>query len=223
MLRAWAGTTRGITLGVGVLALDRHEPAAIASRLGALELPQERLLVGLGAGFSEHPLEAVRRGVGALRESAPGLRIAVAAMGPAMCRLGGEVGDAVLLNWMTPARAAWAEALVREGAARAGRERGQVMVYAYVRTALGDTAPARLADEAAFYTRLPHYARHFDAMGGEPGVVGIAASDEAQVGPGLEEYDAIDVPVVRALTERSSEAVLELARVAMGERTEARS
>ena len=47
--------------------------------------------------------------------------LGVAAMGPRMCRLGGEIADLVLLNWMTPERMVWAREQVRQGAA--GRAR----------------------------------------------------------------------------------------------------
>src|SRR3972149_7153510 len=49
------------------------------------------------------------------------LPIYVAALGPQMCRLAGEVADGVLLNWATPEDAAEAVAEVRAGAAGPGR------------------------------------------------------------------------------------------------------
>ena len=207
MLRAWAPGTHEITLAVGVLALDRHTPASIAADVAEMGLPRERLLIGLGAGFQQHPVEAVRAGVEELRRLLPGVRLAVAAMGPRMCALAGEVGDAVLLNWMTPERAAWARELVG----------GHATVYGYVRVAVGPDSKARLAREAEHYTQIPHYQRHFEAMGGDPGHVGIAVADAADLPQQLEAYAALDVPVVRALTERSEPAILELARAATGE------
>jgi alkanesulfonate monooxygenase SsuD/methylene tetrahydromethanopterin reductase-like flavin-dependent oxidoreductase (luciferase family) len=215
-LAAWAPRSARIRLCVGVLALDRHRPADIAQRVQELDLPLERTLLGLGAGFSAAPLRAVRDGVAELRRALPGARVAVAAMGPRMCRLGGEVGDAVLLNWMTPERAAWARPLVEEGARQAGRTVEDITIYGYVRTALGDDAAVRVEREASMYMQMPHYARHFAAMGGEPATVGVAAVDPAQLAASLRRYSALDEPVVRVLSHRDLPDILAVARAAIG-------
>ena len=68
-------------------------------------------------------------------------RIVVAALGPKMCRLAGEVADGVLLNWLTPEYARQSADIVREGAAAARRP--APTIYAYVRLALGAAAPPR--------------------------------------------------------------------------------
>jgi alkanesulfonate monooxygenase SsuD/methylene tetrahydromethanopterin reductase-like flavin-dependent oxidoreductase (luciferase family) len=215
-LQAWAQSSSRVRLCVGVLALDRHDPAAIAARVEELHLPRERLLLGLGAGFTASPLRAVREGVARVREALPGVHLAVAAMGPGMCRLAGEVGDAVLLNWMTPERAAWARPLVRDGAIEAGKGPDDVEILAYVRTALGPDAGERLEREATMYMQMPHYARHFESMGVAPPAVGVAASSSAGVASALQEYSAVDEPVVRVLSSRSVPEVLAVARAAIG-------
>ena len=215
-LAAWARGSRHLRLAVGVLALDRHRPAEIARRVRELELPLDRLLVGLGAGFTATPLGVVREGVAELRAELPGVRIAVAAMGPKMCGLAGELGDAVLLNWMTPERAAWARPLVEEGAARAGHDPHDVAVFGYVRTALGTDAPQRLERESSMYQQMPHYARHFESMGADPGSVGVAASGPSAVATALNRYRAMDEPVVRVLSHRSVVDILAVARAAIG-------
>ena len=215
-LAAWAARSRRIRLGVGVLALDRHQPPSIAARIRGLDLPLDRLLLGLGAGFTPTPLQVVRDGVFALREELPGVRIAVAAMGPRMCHLAGEVGDAVLLNWMTPGRTAWARPLVDAGATSAGRPPGDVARYGYVRTALGADADERLAREASTYTQMPHYARHFESMGVDPTTVGVAAAHPAEVASRLQRFTGLDESIVRVLSHRSAGAVLAVARAAVG-------
>ena len=48
-------------------------------------------------------------------------RIVVAALGPKMCQLAGEVADGVLFNWLTPEHARLSAGWVREGAKVAGR------------------------------------------------------------------------------------------------------
>ena len=214
MLAAWASASTVIDLGVGVLALDRHAPDAIAARLAELGLPRDRLLLGLGAGFNAHPPAAVREGVAALRGLLPDVRLVVAAMGPKMCALAGEVADGALLNWMTPGRARWARGLVKGGAENAGRDPGEVTVYGYVRTALGGDAAERLAREAAFYTQMPYYARHFEATGVSPETIGVAVADEDSLRHSLAAYDALDTLVVRVLSEREPDQILAVARAA---------
>lgn len=215
-LSAWAGASSAIDLGVGVLALDRHQTGAVAARVGELGLPHSRLVLGLGAGFTDHPLAVVREGVAAMRAALPGVRVIVAAMGPKMCALAGEVADGALLNWMTPERAAYSRTLVREGASAAGRDPAGIRIYGYVRVALGEDAPDRLASEATFYEQMPHYARHFEATGVPPRSIGIAARDGAELRTAIQEYAALDVAVVRVLSERDPDAILEVARAASG-------
>ena len=55
--------------------------------------------------------------------------------------------------------------------------------------------------------QLPHYARHFEAMGVDPGSIGVAG-EPAELPVGLAAYDALDVAVVRVLSERTLEDVL---------------
>jgi alkanesulfonate monooxygenase SsuD/methylene tetrahydromethanopterin reductase-like flavin-dependent oxidoreductase (luciferase family) len=213
-LSRWAEQSQTIDLGVGVMALDRHRPSDIASRVEELGLPRDRLVLGLGGGFDSHPLDTVRSGVEEMRGLLPEARLAVAAMGPKMCRLAGEIGDAVLLNWVTPKGAAHAREAVLEGARDVGKQTTQVI--GYVRVAAGAGAQERLAEEAAMYTQLPHYARHFEAMGADPSTIGVVVEDPASVPEHLAAYTALDVIVVRVLSERSVESVLFVARAAVG-------
>jgi len=214
MLQPWASTSAAIDLGVGVLALDRHQPDGIAGHVDELGLPVSRLVLGLGAGWTSTPLQVARTGVAALRAALPGARVIVAAMGPKMCQLAGEVGDGALLNWMTPERARWAVDLVHTGAAEAGRAPGSVTTYGYVRVAVGPDATERLASEASMYQQMPHYARNFEAAGTDPTKIGIAVAGGGELPDQLARYDAFDVTVVRVLSERDPEAVLEVARAA---------
>jgi alkanesulfonate monooxygenase SsuD/methylene tetrahydromethanopterin reductase-like flavin-dependent oxidoreductase (luciferase family) len=214
-LSRWAATSKSIELGVGVLALDRHKPAEIAARVAMLGLPETRTVVGVGAGFDRNPLVTVRAGVESLRRLMPRVRLAVAAMGPQMCALAGEVADVALLNWMTPERAAWARELVLDGARRAGRD--PIQVYGYIRVAVGPDAADRLAREARLYLQMGHYARNFEAMGVDPMSVGVAAADPAELPAALAQYSALDVALVRVPSERNVEAILGVARAAIAE------
>src|SRR5205823_3010693 len=78
-----------IDLGVAVIALDRQSPEEIASDIDRLGLDRERLWLGLGAGFVEKPLTAMREVLPALRETLPEVRLVLAAMGPKMSAFGG--------------------------------------------------------------------------------------------------------------------------------------
>jgi alkanesulfonate monooxygenase SsuD/methylene tetrahydromethanopterin reductase-like flavin-dependent oxidoreductase (luciferase family) len=191
----------GLDVGVAVLALDRHDPDSIAAKADDEGLDPGRLWVGIGAGFTKRPLAVVTEGLEGLRTALPAsARIAVAAMGPKMCALAGAEADGVFLNWMTPERAAWARERVHEGASEAGRDVPPT-IFGYVRVAVGDDAEERLLKEESFYRQLHQgYIRHFESLGAEPGTVGIAARDAAEVPKHLAAYeDATDHVVVRAL------------------------
>jgi Luciferase-like monooxygenase len=202
--------------GVAVLALDRHEPGAIAAKIGEVGVDPSRLWLGIGAGFTKRPLGVVEEGLAALRKALPeGSRIAVAAMGPKMCALAGAKADGVFFNWMTPEHAAWARERVYEGVRGAGREEPPT-IFGYVRVAVGPDARERLEKEESFYRQLHQgYIRHFQSLEAEPGTVGIAAEDPADVRPALHPYEnAIDHVVVRALAHADVDALGAVAEAA---------
>ena len=212
-LSAFAAKTSSIDLGVAVIALDQHEPKAIADQVSELGLPRERLWIGVGAGFSKKPLTAIRESLPGLRDALGDIRLVLAAMGPKMCAFAGAEFDGVFFNWMTPRFAADARRHVERGAAEAGRETPPVM--GYVRTAIGDDARARLAKEEAFYRDLHDgYRNHFERLGEEVGTVGVAEPDSAAAQRQLEEFKALDVTVVRGLASANLEAMAALAEQA---------
>jgi hypothetical protein len=190
-----------LELGVAVLALDRHTPDDVAAKIAECGIDPARLWVGIGAGFTKRPLGVVEQGIVAMREALPqGARIAVAAMGPKMCALAGAKADGVFFNWMTPDKASWARERVHEGASEAGRD-VPPKIFGYVRVAVGDDAPERLLKEESFYRKLHKgYIQHFEALGREPGTVGVAEADPASIPAALVPYEqSIDEIVVRAL------------------------
>jgi alkanesulfonate monooxygenase SsuD/methylene tetrahydromethanopterin reductase-like flavin-dependent oxidoreductase (luciferase family) len=211
----FAGAAPALDVGVAVLALDRHEPADVARAVAAAGVPHERLWLGIGAGFTKRPLAVVHEGLAAMRAALPGgTRLVVAAMGPKMCALAGAEADGVFLNWMTPAKAAWARERVHEGAREAGRE-APPPVFGYVRVAVGPDAEERLLKEESFYRGLHQgYIRHFEALDAPPGSVGIAARDPGEVASRLAEYDAIDHLVVRALAHADVDSLAAVADAA---------
>jgi len=135
--------TQRIDLGVGVIPLHTRGPEDIVAGVRQHRLAPTRLLLGIGSP-NPQALRRVREGVAAIRKGLQ-TRIIVAALGPKMCHLAGEVADGVLFNWLTPEYARRSSELVRAGAKAAGRPVPRT--YAYVRVALGAAAIARLADE----------------------------------------------------------------------------
>lgn len=195
-------STRSATVGIGALACDRWPVSRIAERLNEADVPQDRLVLVIGAGRAVRPLQAVESAVTELRELFPGpVRLGVAALGPAMCRLAGRIADLVLLNWATPGRILQSREWIAEGAEAGERSgppgRAAPQVVSYVRVALGPRAAALLEAEYERYRHLPHYRRHFSAMGEVPGVAASAPADL----PGLlEPYGkALDQTVIRAV------------------------
>ena len=196
-----AKETGRIALGVGVIPLHTRGPESIVQGVRANALPSERLLLGIG---SPNPgaLGRVRSGIAALRRELPA-RLVVAALGPGMCRLAGEVADAVLFNWLTPEHARKSAQLVREGAAAARREPPRL--FAYVRVALGAEARASLAREADRYAAIPAYASHFTRMGLPPIETAIAAESPDGITRALSRWaGVVEEVVVRAVTGRDT-------------------
>jgi len=209
-LSAFAEAAPQLDLGVAVMALDRHAPDEIAGHVERLGLDRERLWLGVGAGFSEKPLTAMREATPVLREALPGIRLVLAAMGPRMCAFAGGHFDGVFFNWMTPEFAASAREHVEVGAQEAGRETPPVL--GYVRTAVGPDASKRLSKEEAFYRDYHDgYRSHFQRLGEPEGTVGVAAADRDEAQAALGRYDALDIVVVRGLASANAEAMTALA------------
>jgi alkanesulfonate monooxygenase SsuD/methylene tetrahydromethanopterin reductase-like flavin-dependent oxidoreductase (luciferase family) len=189
--------TKRIELGVGVIPLHTRGPESIVAGVRSIGLSLDRLLLGVG---SPNPaaLRRVREGVATLRAQLP-VRLVVAALGPQMCRLAGEVADAVLFNWLTPEHARRSADWVRGGAAAAGRQ--PPTLFAYVRLALGSPARERLQEEGARYASIPAYAAHFARMGVNPLETAIGAEGPEAVPPALATWEgAVDEVVLRAVT-----------------------
>ena len=113
-----------LDVGVAVLALDRHEPDAIAAKIDERG-PRPRSPVARDRR-GVHEAAAGRRARGprgaARRRCRRPRGSRSPRWGPKMCALAGAEADGVFLNWMTPERAAWARERVHEGAREAGRD-----------------------------------------------------------------------------------------------------
>jgi alkanesulfonate monooxygenase SsuD/methylene tetrahydromethanopterin reductase-like flavin-dependent oxidoreductase (luciferase family) len=194
-----AKVTNRIKLGVGVIALTRRTPANVIEKVKRLELPQDRLYLGLGSGVGKQgALARVRDGVAALREAleAP---IFISALGPKMSHLAGEIADGVLFNWLTIEQARQSADIVRQGAASAGRD--TPILATYVRIAIDDGGFEFLASEAARYGSNPAYAANFKRMGVRGEQTAIATTNLDEVATGLEAWNGVlDHIVARAIT-----------------------
>jgi alkanesulfonate monooxygenase SsuD/methylene tetrahydromethanopterin reductase-like flavin-dependent oxidoreductase (luciferase family) len=196
-----AAETRHVDLGVGVIPLHTRGPESIVEGVRQHGLPTARLLLGVGSP-NPQSLTRVRDGVGALRRSLS-TRVIVAALGPRMCELAGEVADGVLFNWLTPEYARRSAELVAAGAKAAGRSVPRT--YAYVRVALGAAAAERLNDEGGRYAGIPAYAAHFDRMGVKPVDTAIAATSAEGIKTALAAWrGAVDEVVLRAIVAKDT-------------------
>jgi alkanesulfonate monooxygenase SsuD/methylene tetrahydromethanopterin reductase-like flavin-dependent oxidoreductase (luciferase family) len=212
-LAAFAEGTETLELGVAVMPLDRHEPAAINAKIEELGLNRDRLWLGLGAGFSKRPLTTMREALPELRRELPGVRLVLAAMGPKMSTLAGAGYDAAFLNWMTPDSVTTARGFVADGSSTADRQAPPV--FGYVRAAIGPDAAERLGKEEAFYRELHDgYRRHFARIGEPEGTVGVAAADAGAAAKGLAAFNQLDVTVVRGLASANLDAMAAVAGAA---------
>jgi probable F420-dependent oxidoreductase len=112
----------------------------------------------------------------------PPPRIYLAALGPRMCELAGEVADGVLLNWIPPAAVPASVRHVAVGAKRAGRRLEDVEVAVYIRTTVTDEpAPVReaLARDITGYAIVDAYARFFAECGYADEVCAVNAAWKA--------------------------------------------
>jgi alkanesulfonate monooxygenase SsuD/methylene tetrahydromethanopterin reductase-like flavin-dependent oxidoreductase (luciferase family) len=91
----------------------------------------------LGAGSPGWPRSA-SLGVADL----PPAPVYLAALGPQMLRLAGEVADGALLNWATPEHVGVSRRRIEEGCARAGRDPGAVPMMMYIRVCVDDDVAA---------------------------------------------------------------------------------
>lgn len=205
-----ARVTSSIRLGVGVIAVDRVPASRIIARVHELGLPLDRILIGIGAGRTKvGSLELIRSAAHELR--AAGIPSAVGCLGPKMVALTGQVSDAALFNWLTPAAATESARALFDAAN--GRE---VEPIAYVRVGFGEGAHARVEEEAARYEAIPAYGDHFARMGVravETCVLGVTAE---QVDRELRLFEAsLSEVVARAITgEETLEAYLALSDAA---------
>jgi 5,10-methylenetetrahydromethanopterin reductase len=188
-LGMFAGETRALLLGTGVLPMRSRTPLLTAMGAAAVqERSGGRLILGLGtgdvgAGALDELRETMRRVRALLRGETleddhdslslslpPGgdVPIWISALGPKAMRLAGEIADGVILNWCPPERVPFARARIAEGAEAAERDPGSVTVAVYVRAWVGPDeteAMSALRAMAGRYASYRAYRRQFDEVG----------------------------------------------------------
>jgi alkanesulfonate monooxygenase SsuD/methylene tetrahydromethanopterin reductase-like flavin-dependent oxidoreductase (luciferase family) len=186
---AFARGSKSLRVGIGVLALDRNSVENIARRVVSLNLPEDRLLLGIGSGASKRPLDVVSAASQELRELLPHTKIVVGAMGPKMCALAGRA-DGVLLNWLTPS-------LIPTWRARIGNSKARL--HMYVRAALEPDGRTFIARQVELYKRFG-MKNHFDAVGVPANEMGVVGRTPDDFNGQLRRYEAVlDETIVRAI------------------------
>ncbi len=113
----------------------------------------------------------------------PKVPIYLAALGPRMIELAGEVADGVLMNWVSPSYIASAIEQLELGAFRAGRDPSTVDVACYIRVIVTEDvefAWLALRKLIVRYTLMPDYRKFFEQMGHAEDVVKIAKAWESK-------------------------------------------
>jgi len=193
-----------VTFGLTLATLDHLAPGRFALGLG-LSSP---VIVGQWHGLTfSRAVDQMREAVTIIRAAAAGERvnfegrhyrvknfrfagplparpprIVLAALGPRMLELAGEIADGVLLNWIPPEAIPAAIAHVETGARRAGRTLAGFEIAAFIRVCVtSDVAPARehLARDITVYGTVNVYQDFFRSFGYGPEIDALDAAWKA--------------------------------------------
>ena len=189
-----------IALGVGVIPLHTRGPESIAAGR-ARHAPAARPPAARASAARTPRRSAACATASPRCGRSFTTRLIVAALGPKMCRLAGEVADGVLLNWLTPEHARRSADLVREGAAAAKRPDADrsTPTCAWPWAPAG-REPARARRPTAT-RRIPAYGANFERMGVKPIDTAIAVQSPAAIATALARWQgAVDEVVLRAIT-----------------------
>jgi len=208
-LLAVAAKETTLPLGTGVLPLTRRPIEDVLSDLHELQLPVERLWLGIGYSAPRGALAYVRRSVAMIHDA--GARAVVGAVGPRMTELAGEIGDAVSFTWWFRDAVEASRPLLEAGAERGGRP-GAPPIMSYIRCALLPQAEATLAEQAANYDAAPNFSKVFSRHGRTARDTVMTGATGADLQRGIAYEEAVlDIPVIRAVTaDREAQALLEL-------------
>jgi alkanesulfonate monooxygenase SsuD/methylene tetrahydromethanopterin reductase-like flavin-dependent oxidoreductase (luciferase family) len=151
-----------------------------------------------GKGVSLH---GIRLGI-----KAPPVPVYLAAMGPQMLRLSGELADGVTPNWSSPEQIVVLREQVAEGARRAGRQPADVPFAQYIRVCVDedeDAARRAFATQVLGYSMArpgqpkdKGYRAHFGRMGFEDILTELEARRDAGT-PVAELVDTVPADLLR--------------------------
>ena len=193
-----ASVTDAIKLGVGVIPLGRRSAASIAEDVLRYELPQDRLWLGIGSPGPKGALANAREAIATLHNSLD-CAVILAALGPRMVDLSGEIADGVLLNWITPAYSATSRERIEDASREAGRDAPIIM--SYVRAGLLPEAEDEILVQANRYDSVPAYGAHFKRQGVDAHLTVLRGKNPTVLQAGIEEFEAVlDESIVRAIT-----------------------
>jgi alkanesulfonate monooxygenase SsuD/methylene tetrahydromethanopterin reductase-like flavin-dependent oxidoreductase (luciferase family) len=112
----------------------------------------------------------------------PPPKVILAALGPEMLELAGEIADGVLLNWIPPEAVPASIKHLEAGARRAGRSLDGFEIAGFIRTTVTDdreAVRALLAREVTGYAIVDVYASFFSSVGYEDEMTAINAAWKA--------------------------------------------
>lgn len=183
-------TRSPVVLGLSAASLNHFAPGRVALGLG---LSSDTIVAGWhGLAFSPS-LQQIREAVRIIRLVAAGervnvegafyrvknfrmtapppaepVRVFLAALGPEMLELAGEIADGVVLNWIPPETVPASIKRLEAGARRGGRTLADFEIASFVRTCVTDDAAAAretLAREITGYAIVDVYASFFRSTG----------------------------------------------------------
>ena len=197
-LKVAAEVTSTLELGTGVIPLDRKPATPILEDLAKLDLPIDRLWLGIGTGNPKGGLARIRENTAILREGTPA-KIVVGALGPKIRKLGAEIADGLLLNWLTPGAAATAMENLQDVANETGTPPVRGMLY--VRTAVDPAGLRNLVEEAGRYQAITQYRNNLDRIGAKAMDAAIYEKEPERIAFRINQYaDILDDVVLRAVT-----------------------
>lgn len=193
-----AEVTSTLKLATGVIPLDRRPAASIAASLRELQLPEDRLVLGIGTGLPKGGLARVSASIDELRDVTK-VPIVIGALGPKIRKLGAEKADGLLLSWLTPNSAAEAMSDLKRDSAAVGRS--DVRGVLYTRTAVDPVGLRAMVPESARYQSIPSYAANLERIGAKAIDTTIYEKDVDRLSYRVEQYTQhVDEIVLRAIT-----------------------
>jgi alkanesulfonate monooxygenase SsuD/methylene tetrahydromethanopterin reductase-like flavin-dependent oxidoreductase (luciferase family) len=193
-----ASVTSTLRLASGVIPVDRVPASQIVSTFRERGLPEDRVVIGIGASAKPSPLTTIREAAMLLKAELA-VPVMVGALGPKMRRVAVRETEGVLLNWLTPEGVR--QAMEDKSTDLADMPGRHSEVALYIRCALGEAAYPVLQREADRYAGIPSYAANFARLGFSAIESAVHATSPDVLREGLEPFvGAVDEPVIRAIT-----------------------